>query len=370
VRRFLLGLLVLLGVLALGIRLRYGGGARLEDRTTAPELPASAVELVTELDHPPGNIAVAADGTVFFTYHPDGDPPYAVMQLRDGKPVPFPPPPGADFQSVLSLRIDRQGRLWTLDHGNYGRGTPRLTAFDPQTRRELQHYDFPPSVAGLLSMLNDFQVDPAGDHIYIAEASPIAGTPAIIVYDVGARTSRRLLDRHHSVSTEDYRIQAPGRDMTLLGLYTLRIGVDTIALDRHGEWLSYGPVTGGTLYRVRTADLNDTSLSAEALGARVEAYAPKPISDGATSDDQGRIYLTDPEHSAVLAVEPDRRLRTLVKDAKLRWPDGLSFGPGGWLYVTCSALQDVLFRSAASREAHKPYQIYRFKPGGTAPAGQ
>jgi sugar lactone lactonase YvrE len=370
VRRSLLWLLAFLGVLALGIRLRYGGGARLEDRTTAPELPASAVEEVVALDHPPGNIAVAPDATVFFTYHPDGDPPHAVMQLRDGTPVPFPPGADSDFQSVLSLRIDRQGRLWTLDHGNYGRGQPRLLAFDPHTGRELARYDFPSGVAGLLSMLNDFQVDPAGEHIYIAEASPIAGTPAVIVYDVAARTSRRLLDGHRSVRTEDYRIQAPGRDMTLLGLYTLRIGIDTIALDRRGEWLYYGPVTGGTLYRVRTADLNDASLSPEALGARVEAFAPKPISDGASSDDQGRIYLTDPEHSAVLAVEPDRRLRTLVKDPKLRWPDGLSFGPDGWLYVTCSALQDVLFRSAASRDAHAPYQIWRFKPGGTAAPGQ
>ena len=58
-------------------------------------------------------------------------------------------------------------------------------------------------------MLNDFQVDPAGRRIYIAESSPIAGTPALIVYDVAARTSRRLLDGHPSVRTEDYRIQAP-----------------------------------------------------------------------------------------------------------------------------------------------------------------
>jgi sugar lactone lactonase YvrE len=369
VKRALLGLVVVLGLVALGVRLRFGGGARLEDRTTAPELPASAVELVADLEYPPGNIAVAPDGRVFFTYHPDGGPPEAVMTLRDGMPVPFPSPGYQAFDTVLSLRIDRQGRLWTLDHAGYARGQPRLIAFDPATGRELHRYDFPSDVAGLLSMLNDFQVDPAGERIYIAEASPIAGTPAVVVYDVGTRTSRRLLDRHPSVRSEDYRIQAPGRDMTLLGLYTLRIGIDTIALDRRGEWLYYGPVTGGTLWRVRASDLNDRSLSPEALGARVEAFAPKPISDGASSDEQGRIYLTDPEHSAVLALEPDRRLRTLVKDPKLRWPDGLSFGPDGSLYVTCSALQDVLFRSAGSRRAHAPYQIYRFKAGGTAAPG-
>jgi sugar lactone lactonase YvrE len=369
VKRAALGLLVVLTLVVLGVRLRFGGGGRLEDRTTAPELPASAVELVANLDYPPGNIAVAPDGRVFFTYHPDGNPPEAVMTLRDGAPVAFPSSRYDAFDTVLSMRIDRQGRLWTLDHGRFGRGQPRLIAFEPATGQEVHRYDFPSDVAGLLSMLNDFQVAPAGDHIYIAEASPIAGTPALIVYDVKARASRRLLDGHPSVRTEDYRIQAPGRDMTLLGLYTLRIGVDTIALDRRGEWLYFGPVTGGTLWRVRTADLNDTSLSPDALAAKVEAFAPKPISDGASSDDQGRIYLTDPEHSAVLALEPDRRLRTLVKDPKLRWPDGLSFGPDGSLYVTCSALQDVLFRSGGARQAHAPYQIYRFKPGGTAAPG-
>ncbi len=369
-KRALLGIVVVLGVLALAVRLRFGGGERLDDRTTAPELPASAIELVADLDYPPGNIAVTPDGRVFFTYHPDGGAPEHVMTLRDGAPVPFPAPGYADFDTVLSLRVDRQGRLWTLDHARYGRGQPRLLAFDPATGQELHRYDFPSDVAGLLSMLNDFQVDPAGERIYIAESSPIAGTPAVIVYDIATRTSRRLLDGHASVRTEDYRIQAPGRDMTLFGLYTLRIGIDTIALDRRGEWLYYGPVTGGTLWRVRTHDLNDTTLSPEALAARVEAFAPKPISDGASSDDQGRIYLTDPEHSAVLALEPDRRLRTLVKDPKLRWPDGLSFGPDGSLYLTCSALEDVLFRSGASRDAHAPYQIYRFAPGGTATPGQ
>ena len=74
-KRAALGLLVVLTLVVLGVRLRFGGGARLEDRTTAPELPASAVELVANLDYPPGNIAVAPDGRGFFTYHPDGNPP-------------------------------------------------------------------------------------------------------------------------------------------------------------------------------------------------------------------------------------------------------------------------------------------------------
>src|SRR6266702_4266391 len=51
------------------------GGVRLEDRTTAPALPASALEVVAALDYPPGTIAVSPTGRVFFTLHPNGDPP-------------------------------------------------------------------------------------------------------------------------------------------------------------------------------------------------------------------------------------------------------------------------------------------------------
>ena len=205
-----------------------GGG--LEDRTTSPVLPPSALEVVVDLDYPPGNIAVSADGRIFFTLHPDGNPPAKVLELVDGKPTPYPndafqqPQPGTPhFQSPLSLRVDRQGRLWVLDYADYGRGQPRLLAFDLKTNAVVHQYDFPSEVAGFLSMLNDFQVDPEGQKIYIAETSPILQRPALIVYDVTRKTSRRLLDGHPSLATQDYVIQAPGRDMIIYGLFTLRI---------------------------------------------------------------------------------------------------------------------------------------------------
>jgi sugar lactone lactonase YvrE len=373
--RLLVGLVVALVVLLLGIRLIFGGGERLDDRTTAPRIPATAVEQVAALDFPPGNIAVSASGRVFVTLHPDGKPPVKVAELVDGKPVPFPddtfqtPDAPLHFVTPLSMRIDRQGRLWVLDHAEYARGQPRILAFDVDTRKVVHQYDFPKEVAGLLSMLNDFAVSPDGKRIYIAESSPIAQTPALIVYDVERRTSRRLLDRHPSVLPKNYVMNAAGRDMVVLGVYTLRIGVDSIALDRSGEWLYYAPVNGDRMFRIATAALDDPSLSAAALAAKVEDYGPKTISDGLSSDDAGNVYVTDPEHSAVLTLGPDRKLTTLVKDPKLRWPDGLSFGPDGWLYLTCSSLQHVLFVAPGHQAAHAPYHVFRFKPGASAAPG-
>lgn len=355
----------------LGLRLVLGGGRVLEDRTGPPAVPFSAVEVVADLDWPPGNVAVSKTGRVFFTFHPDGAPPVKLVELRDGRPVAYPDAAGQDdLVTPLSLRIDAQERLWVLDHARYATGQPRLTAFDLATGRVVHRFDFPPAVAPLLSMLNDFQVDPAGERIYIAEASPIRNTPAIVVYDVARRTARRLLENDRSVRPMDYVLVTPERAMTLpLGLAPLRIGVDSIALDRRGEWLYYGPVNGDRLWRVATRDLNDPTLTPAALAARVEDWAPKTLSDGLSSDAEGNVYVTDPEHGAVLAVGPDRRLRTLVRDPRLRWPDGLSFGPDGWLYVSCSALQHVLFTSTAEMRRHAPFQLMRFKPGGTAPPG-
>lgn len=373
--RLLVGLVVALAVFLVGIRLIFGGGEHLDDRTTPPTIPATAVEQVAALDYPPGNIAVSASGRVFLTLHPDGKPPIKVAELVGGKPVAFPDEAfqkaetPLHFATPLSMRIDRQGRLWVLDHADYAQGQPRILAFDVDTRKLVHQYDFPKDVAGFLSMLNDFAVSPDGTRIYIAESSPIAQTPAIVVYDVEHRTSRRVLDRHPSVRPKNYVIDAAGRDMVVLGVYTLRIGVDSITLDRTGQWLYYAPVNGDRMFRIATAALDDPSLSAEALAAKVEDYGPKTISDGLSSDDAGNVYVTDPEHSAVLALGPDRKLTTLVADAKLRWPDGLSFGPEGWLYVTCSSLQHVLFVAPGHQAAHAPYHVFRFKPGPTAAPG-
>ncbi len=367
-----------LACIVLGLHVMLGGGEVLEDRSTPPSMSPDAVEKVADLDYPPGNIAVSADGRIFFTLHPDGRPPVQVVELVNGKPVAFPDEafqretPGIPyFQSILAVRIDSKGRLWTLDFADFGRGTPRLLAFDIATRKLVHQYDFPSDIAGFASMLNDFQVDTAGRYIYIAETSPVFQSPAILVYDTEKKTSRRLLERHASVLAEKLYVEAGGRRMMLPGGFLpLRIAVDSIALSRDGQWLYYGAVSGSRMYRVRTSDLLDESLAAGDLEKRVEVFADKTLSDGLTSDDSGALYLSDMEHSAIHRLSADGKLETLVSDPKLRWPDGFSFGPDGWLYVTCSALQDVLFRSEDEVRAHAPYQVWRLRPGATAAPGQ
>jgi sugar lactone lactonase YvrE len=93
------------------------------------------------------------------------------------------------------------------------------------------------------------------------------------------------------------------------------------------------------------------------------------MSDGLSSDAAGALYLTDPEHSALVRLGADGRLATLLRDPRLRWPDGLSFGPDGWLYVTCSALHQVIGRTPGQVRSSAPFHVFRFRPGAEAPAG-
>lgn len=357
--------LALVALLLAGVRARYGGGAVFPDRSGLPSLGPDALELVANLPHPPGNIAVSPSGRVFATFHPEGSPPISVFELVDGRPVAYPPgglPGDLAYQSALALRVDRRNRLWVLDHGRYGFGTARLLAFDLESGALVHRHDFPSKIALLGSMLNDFQVAPDGKHVYVADASLFALIPAIVVYDVSARTSHRVLAGHESVLAENFAPVVQGTRMEFFGLFTVRPGVDSIALDDAGQWLYFASVTGTHLYRARTSDLREARMPWRELESRVERFAEKTMSDGIAIDAAGTLYLSDLEHSAVVALGQDRKLRTLVKDERLRWPDGFSFGPDGWLYLTCSALHQVILKSPDEIASNAPFQIWRFRP--------
>lgn len=364
-----LALLALIVIIAL--RWRYGGGEEFPDRTGEPVMSADMLQTVADLPMPPGNISVSDGGRIFFTFHPEAGPDIKVAELVDGKAVPFPNEAfqtGADdehryFRNVLSIRVDRFNRLWTLDNGHHGFDATRLLAFDLDSGHVVHEHVFAPGNAGLGSHLNDFQVAPNGRTIYIADASFFAKTPAILVYDVSTKRARRRIEQHPSVEPEFYLPEVQGRKMQAFGLVAIRPGVDSIVLDSRGEWLYFAPITNNHLYRVRTNDLRNPKLSQSELEDRVEVYAEKTMSDGLSIDIQDNIYISDLEHSAIVRLSPDKELTTLLKDEKLRWPDGFSFGPDGWLYVTCSSLHEVIGRTKGNMREHAPYQIYRFKPG-------
>ncbi len=370
--RLLLGVAVVISVLLLVIKLRYGGGRTdFPDRSGPATLPDSALEVVGELPTPPGNLAVSASGRVFVSLHPEAKPEHTLVELVGGRAQPWPDQGAqAQFVDVLGIRIDAQNRLWTLDNGGHGIQPAKLTAFDVDTGRVLRAIVFDRAIAGFGSHLNDLQVTADGRTVFIADASFFGLTPALVVVDIASGTARRLLQRHPSVVAERYLPTVQGRRMEAFGLVAVRPGVDSIGLSRDGVWLYYAPITNQHLYRIRAAALTNPALSAAELAAQVETLPVKTMSDGITTDDEGQVYLSDLEHSAVVRYTPETgAMTTLIKTERLRWPDGFSFGPEGWLYVTGSSLHHVIGKPPSSVVANAPYSVFRFKPGGTAAAG-
>jgi hypothetical protein len=375
-----MALLAVIMILAIAVYWRYGGKGRpFPDLATAPILPDSAVEIVARLDEPPGNLAVSDTGRVFFTYHAESRPDIKVLELVDGRPVPYPDlefqskrPEGKPyFDQVFSVRVDRQNRLWTLDHGFHGLRQPRLLAFDLTSNRLVHDYKFPTCIAGIGSYIQDLQVDSRGEKIYISDLGVLSKKPALIIYDTRKREARRVLEQHPALMAQDYEINSKGRRMYLLGgLFWMHPAFDPIALDKKDEWLYIGPMSGDTLFRARVSDLNDVTLPSVELSRRVEAYAKKSQCDGLTMDASGNIYVTSIEDGAINIIGLDRRQRTLVRNPLFRWPDGLSYGPGDYIYIADSDIPDIMLQSKRHIQASAPFYIFRFHSGQIGIPGQ
>jgi sugar lactone lactonase YvrE len=363
---------VLIAVLTVAVWIRHGGGGAYPDLTTSPELGEQLVEEVLTYPEPIGNVAVSATGRVFFTVHPEARPRgNKLLEYVDGASVPFPDgkSQGRLFDTVLGLAIDQHDRLWTIDHGNHGLRGARLLAFDLGTGELIHEQRFDETIAPAGSFLQDLQISRDGRTVVIADASFWRKSPAIIVYDIGTATARRILESHPAVSAENYRIHHPDRTMSFMGgIVSLRGGVDGIALD--DRWLYFAAISGSALFRISLRDLRDLSIPDSQLSARVERYSEKPLSDGLSIDTEGNVFVTDVEHNSIFIVGPDRNPRTLIRSGKIRWPDALSFGPEDWLYVADSALADVALRSREHIKASGPYSIYRFQPGTSGLPGQ
>lgn len=371
-KKLLLYFLVLLLTGIVVVWIRYGGGQHYPNLSTSPVLAEDAIEEVLAYELPIGNVAVSKSGRLFFTVHPEARPQgNKLLEYVDGAAVPFPDGKSQQqlFDTPLGVVIDRFDRLWTIDHGNHGMRTARLLAFDLATGELLRDQKFDDTIAPKGSFLQDLQVSADGRTVVIADASFWRKRPAIVVYDVETASARRVLEGHPSVSAEKYLIRNRDREMSFYGgIVSLRGGIDGIAIT--DKWLYYGALSGSSLYRVRLSEIADPTVPDRQVAARVERISEKPLSDGLSVDVDGCIYITDVEHNAIFRLDEKGELRTLVTSRRIRWPDALSFGPDGWLYVADSALSEVVLKSSEHIKSQAPYRIFRLQPGAEGFPGQ
>jgi len=303
------------------------------------------------------------------------DVPVSVAELRDGALRAYPDEawnayrnaaperPAERFVCVQSV-VAHGDDLWVLDPAAPGqmgpvRNGPKLVRIDLRTDRVAQVIAVPSTVATPGSYMNDLRVSPDGRWGYVTDS----GTPgALIVVDLRAGRARRALADHPSVRLEEDVIpQFEGRPLRRPDGRPPLFAADGIALSPDGATLYWQALTGRTLYSIPTATLRDANATPQRIGAAVRRVGTTHVADGLWMDAAGRLYVTNPETSAVeVADRPGAPLRVIAQDARMRWPDTMSQGPDGALYVTASHIQDSpWFKPDATAT---PSSVWRITP--------
>jgi len=345
-----------------------------------PPLPNAQLEVVAKLEQGPGNVAVTPEGRIILSQHQFYDPELRVIELLpDGRTVPFPTerwarslgPDGIGLNAVLGIRADANGVVWMLDNGG---DVPRVVAWDTRANRLYRTIPIPVPATRPGSLHNDLAIDLRNQALYLADVGGDKG-PAMVVVDLATGTSRRVLEGHASVQPENVPIVVEGRPLRRReadgSIVEARIGLNPITIDPSFEWVYYGAMHGDDIWRVPARALADSSLTAADLARQVERYGAKPPSDGISIDSGGHVYVTDVASHAIGVTGPSGAYRIYAQDSeRLAWPDGLSAGPGGWMYATVNKLHRSAAMNGGENLSRPPYYLVRFRAVSEAVPGR
>jgi sugar lactone lactonase YvrE len=315
-------------------------------------------------------IAVSQSGRVFVNFpHWSEDHGISVAEVINGKPVPFPDEewnragkPNNHFVCVQSVYVDESDSLWILDPAapmmkETIKGGPKLVKVDLVKNKVVQTILFSEQVAPKKSYLNDVRVDVKGQTAFITDS----GLGAIVVVNLSTGKARRLLDHDRSTLAEkDFKLQVNGHELLAENGKPPQINSDGIAFDHLRGDLYYHALTARALYRIKVAALRNPRLTSGQLSERVERVTETPAPDGVIMGSDGKLYLTDIEHSAIQVWDPkSQTLSTVVADERLSWPDSLAWGPDGELFVTTSQIQNMPRFNGGKEMRTTPYFIYK-----------
>jgi sugar lactone lactonase YvrE len=343
---------------------------RIESRPAEKQITRRVEAVLTEVassERRWTGLAISKEGRVFVSYPRwSDDVSLSVGEILDsGKVVPYPDEewnawnasrtPGDHFVCVQSVHVDDEDNLWILDPASPDfkgvvPGGAKLLKVDLGREKVVERILFDEAVAPPASYLNDVRVDTKRDVAYITDS----GLGALIVVDLKAGKSRRLLSDHPSTKSEDIVLKIAGREWLRDG-QAPRVHADGLALDRDGKFLYYQALTARTLYRIETRWLLDPKLSQRELGAKVESMYETGAADGIEFGPDGYLYLTAIEDNAIKIFVSLGTVETVLEDELLKWPDSFASGPDGHMYFTTSQIHLGHDRSG-------PCRIFRFKP--------
>ncbi len=222
--------------------------------------------------------------------------------------------------------------LWVLDTGYELRTdatkAAHLYAFDLTDNSLKSEFIFPEEIITNKSYLNDFQIDNKNQTAYLTD-SQVGG---IVILDLHTNKIRRVLSKHPSTLTEVSKIVIEGFERTH------PVHSDGIALDYKRKYLYYCSLMGKNIYKIPTSALLDKNKNDLALGKEVEKFAETGANDGIIFDKKGTLYLSSLEKNAIYKLDKKGKLKEVIKDPQIKWPDSFAFDSFGNLFFTISKI--------------------------------
>jgi sugar lactone lactonase YvrE len=173
--------------------------------------------------------------------------------------------------------------------------------------------------------------------------------------------SRQLLQAHRSVHPDsNVKFIIDGHELKKQG-QPVAFQSDGIALSPDRTYLYYKTITDQKLYRIKTAALLDSTLTAQQLAGNVEDLGNIAHTDGMIFDTKGDLYLGDPTTYEMLRVTPDHKPHSWIKSPDLIWPDTYSVSKDGYIYITTSQINKQPAYNEGVNKRTSPYQVYKVK---------
>ena len=84
---------------------------------------------------------------------------------------------------------------------------------------------------------------------------------------------------------------------------------------------------------------------------------------GLSIDRDGNLYLTAIEGTTVgVTSATDRKYREYAGHPEMVWPDGVSYSPAGYMYVSAAQVSRAAAFNEGIARNKAPYGIFRFRP--------
>lgn len=345
------------------------------------------IQVALTLDTPCNGVSTTEDGRLFVLYaRVDGTQAQGlpeVVEWVNGTGVPYPDArwnsyagpdsdsdPATTLVRVNSQRVGPDGKLWLVDTGSPGFGSPvilpegpKLVVVDTSTNEVARVYPMG-NVTLSESLLDDIRFDATGTRAYLTDAG--AGG-ALIVLDLESGRGVRLLEGDLSVGAFT-PTSGEGKFLRSTSGQLSYIYADQLEVSPDGKWFYYQPASGG-MSRIETRVLdeaysNSSMASLGVLSGYVEPYALTPSTGGTAVDAEGNIYVSDTDRQAIEKIYPNGTRTTMVQDERLLWVDAMWVDNQNRLWLPSAQLnRGAPFQTDGKSQVVKPLHVYTIDIG-------